>query len=136
MTIDLDKYPKVPALNRISPLQNNNELAAAINKLCEMAYSNSYAHGFYDLEEGEQVNLGEKIALMHSELSEVLEVMRKDPTKESEKIPGFLQIEEEFADTIIRIADTCGARGWNLGGAIIAKHTYNVERPYKHGKKF
>ena len=44
-----------------------------------------------------------------SELSEALEGYREG-NQESKKIPGFTSAEEEFADCIIRIFDTCAAR--------------------------
>lgn len=80
-------------------------------------------------------NDGEMIALMHSELSEALEELRKGNPK-SKKIPKFSEVEEEYADLIIRVADICGAKGYRLTGAIEAKMKYNKKRPYKHGKKF
>lgn len=80
-------------------------------------------------------NDGEKIALIHSELSEALEALRED--KQSDKIPKFLGVEEELADAIIRIMDLAHARSWDVAGAIVAKHEYNSTRAYKHGgKKF
>ena len=79
---------------------------------------------------------GVKIALMHSELSEALEVMREGD-KKSEKVPQISHLEEELADTIIRIMDFVEARGLNLGVAIILKHRFNCNRPYMPGgKKF
>jgi NTP pyrophosphatase (non-canonical NTP hydrolase) len=80
-------------------------------------------------------NDGEKIALMHSELSEGLEALRKDI--QSDHIPGFHGIEEELADVVIRIIDYCDARALRLGEAILAKIEFNASRPFKHGgKKF
>jgi hypothetical protein len=96
-----------------------------------VAHGNSLEKGFY---EGPQ-NVGEKIALMHTELSEALEGAREgDP--ESEKIPGFSKMEEELADTVIRIADFSCWKNLRVGAAIQAKHAYNLLRPHKHGKKF
>ena len=78
---------------------------------------------------------GELIALMHSELSEALECLRKDPGT-SDKIPPHSEIAEELADVIIRIMDYAGLRNLNVAGALLAKIKYNGTRPYKHGKKF
>ena len=80
-------------------------------------------------------NEGEMIALMHSELSEGLEGLRKNLA--SDHIEGFSMIEEEFADVIIRIMDHAKKHGYRVGEAIIRKIEFNAGREYKHGgKKF
>lgn len=75
----------------------------------------------------ESSNLGEKIALMHSELSECLEAIRKGDEENEE---------EELADCIIRILDYAGHRNMNLGAALCEKMRKNLLRPRKHGKAF
>lgn len=80
-------------------------------------------------------NDGEMLALMHSELSEGLEALRKD--LQSDHIPEFKGIEEELADVIIRIMDFAFARKLHLSEAILAKIAFNATRPHRHGgKKF
>lgn len=74
-----------------------------------------------------------KIALMHSETSELLETIRK-PAMSS--IEGYSNEEEELADLVIRVLDYCGHYNLDLGGAILAKVKKNLARPHKHGKAF
>lgn len=97
-------------------------------------HRNAAEHGWW---EGER-NDGELIALCHSELSEMLEGLRAG-NGPSDKLGGlnYSQAEEEAADVVIRLMDMCQARGWDLAGAIVEKHRYNCDRPYRHGgKKF
>lgn len=71
-------------------------------------------------------NAGEGIALMHSELSEALEGVRKGA--QDEHLPEFTSEEVEFADALIRIFDYAGARQLRLGEAFVAKLLYNANR--------
>lgn len=87
--------------------------------------------GFWNQERNE----GEIIALIHSELSEALEGLRKGNPPD-EHCPEFSSAEIELADAVIRIMDFCHAKGYRLSEAIVAKMMYNETRPYKHGKKF
>jgi NTP pyrophosphatase (non-canonical NTP hydrolase) len=67
-----------------------------------------------------------KLALVHSELSEALEADRKDLM--DDKLPHRDGREVELADAVIRIFDLAGAFGMDLGGAIMEKLTYNSHR--------
>lgn len=100
-------------------------------RLGEYIHAWAKRKGFWDTER----NDGEMIALMHSELSEALEGIRHG-NPPSDKIPDFSAAEEEMADVVIRVLDTCTARGWRLFDAINAKMAYNEGRPYRHGKRF
>ncbi len=87
------------------------------------------AQGFWECD-----NTGEKIALMHSELSEALEADRKDLM--SDHIEEFTGVEEELADCMIRIFDFAGHHNLRLAEAVTAKLHFNLSRPYKHGKAY
>ena len=105
----------------------------ALAQLCEECHANAARHGFYDHDP--HINIAEKIALMHSELSEALEAARCTP-KLDEHCPAHQNFEVELADCCIRIFDLCGALQLNLGQALVDKIMYNESRPYKHGKQF
>jgi NTP pyrophosphatase (non-canonical NTP hydrolase) len=87
-------------------------------------------------------NKGELIALMHSELSEALEGVRKN--LQDEKLPHRKAEEVELADLLIRVFDYCGAYGLDVGGAFVEKMAYNETRKdhshearlAENGKKF
>lgn len=70
---------------------------------------------------------GEKMALMHSEISEALEANR-DGDKELE--------EEELADTIIRILDYAHYKGYSMDVAVRRKINKNRERERLHGRQW
>ena len=95
------------------------------------AHHTARQKGFWDQER----NNGEMISLLHSELSEALEALRKNDPMD-EKIPEFSAVEIELADAVIRIMDLAQARGWRIAQAVEAKMKYNTTRPPKHGKEF
>lgn len=71
--------------------------------------------------------VAEKLALIHSEISEAMEGHRKGLM--DDKLPDRPMIEVELADAVIRICDLAGALGLDLGGAIASKLAYNLTRP-------
>lgn len=106
------------------------QFISSFNYLIRKVYKNAVEKGWWDKER----NTGEVIALMHSELSEMLEWVR-DGNPKSDHISEFSGIEEELADLIIRIMDYAGGNKLRVAEAIIAKYKFNLNRPRKHGHK-
>lgn len=84
-----------------------------------------------DLKTGEkltrdQVNIPEKLCLIHSEISEAMEGARKG--LKDDHLPGRSMLEVELADAVIRILDLSGYLGLNLADAIVEKLAYNQQR--------
>lgn len=107
------------------------DFITAFNLIQSSVHNMAVNKGWWDTER----NDGEMIALMHAELSEALEYLRKG-NQPSDHIPQFSGLEEEFADVVIRLMDMGAARNLRIAEAIIAKMEFNASRPHKHGKKF
>ena len=110
--------------------ENMSDFTTSFKEVQERMYQISTDHGFVESWE----KFGEKIALTHSELSEALDYVRKG-NGASDHIPEFLGVEEEFADTVIRLMSLSEGLGLRLAEAIEAKAEFNAGRPYKHGGK-
>jgi len=70
--------------------------------------------------------MASKIALIHSEVSEMLEGLRKG--KADDHLPEYPAEWVEAADIFIRLMDYCGARGIPLEKIVPLKLEYNKTR--------
>ena len=104
-----------------------------ITKLQEQIYQQNVKAGWWtSLQTGEIKPKGDvteilsKLALVHSEVSEALEGVRKNLM--DDKLPHRPMAEVEMADAVIRILDLCGHEGYDLAGAIEEKLAFNAIR--------
>lgn len=104
-----------------------------INNVRDAVHQNAVDHGWHDTKR----EAGTMFMLMVSEISEALEEYRNgiDPKTIYFKDGKPEGIPIELADCIIRILDYCGLEGIDIGEAIDIKHSYNINRSYRHGNK-
>jgi NTP pyrophosphatase (non-canonical NTP hydrolase) len=109
------------------------DVTRVLNELAFVINANARSHGFWP--EGEDRNVAEMIALIHSELSEALEGYRHGNPSD-DHVPEFDSLTVELADAVIRILDMAAGMQLDFAAALIAKMRYNLGRPHKHGKEF
>ncbi len=107
------------------PSQTTVRRIIAINELASYFHMKSAKAGWWKDGNGMYV-MATKLALIHSEVSEAMEGLRKDVM--DDKLPHRKMMEVELADAVIRIFDLAGACGFDLGGAIMEKDAFNARR--------
>lgn len=108
------------------------------NMLVDLCHGLSREAGWHD----NPREVGTMLALVHSEVSEALEGFRKDLN--DDHLTNRKMAEVELADAVIRIFDLAGAKGFDIGGALVEKLKYNTtrkdhkkeNREKENGKKF
>jgi NTP pyrophosphatase (non-canonical NTP hydrolase) len=104
-----------------------------LDALAAMLHETAKEKGFWDGEYSHD-KIGNKLALVHSEVTEVLEAIRKSH--------GSEKVVEEMADVIIRLLDVYAAMRneeqvlHSLDEILEAKINKNKERPRLHGNLF
>lgn len=109
------------------PIEMNEENAAEyLTGVCHGAAKRA---GWWSNPATNQINplcFSNKLALIHSEISEAMEGDRK--SLKDDHLPHRDMREVELADAVIRIFDLAGAYGMDIGGAISEKLEYNARR--------
>jgi NTP pyrophosphatase (non-canonical NTP hydrolase) len=107
-----------------------------IQELVQQSYTTALEKGWWDKE----INFGEKLMLMVTELAEVMEEYRRDGLSTASMLvidathkPEGIAV--ELADLLIRVADVCGHYNIPLEEALRLKLEYNKTRSYRHGGK-
>jgi NTP pyrophosphatase (non-canonical NTP hydrolase) len=103
------------------------DIVEATSLLTEVCHKEN-SRWWKDLETGQSINrnVGELIALVHSEMSEALEAHRKGLM--DDKLPHRSGVEVELADALIRIFDMAGGLQLDVAGALQEKLAYNRGR--------
>lgn len=113
----------------------SNEIVTqyGLDGLAAILHETAIEKGFWDGEVSHD-KIGNKLALVHSEVTEVLEAIRKSK--------GSEHIVEEMADVIIRLLDVYAAMRneeqilHSLDEVLESKINKNKERPRLHGNLF
>ena len=106
-------------MHDIEYYKNNLDLVDLQNKIGDWRKRKGFVTN-YD-------NIPEKLLLIHSEVSEAAEEIRKG---------NYYGFRFELADIIIRVLDLCDALKLNTDSLIAEKMVKNESREHRHGKKF
>lgn len=110
-------------MDNIEILKSKKDMFANVaNDIKDVCYGLAKDAGWHD----KPREAGTMIALIHSEVSEALEGIRKDMM--DDHLTNRKMVEVEMADAIIRIMDFCGKYNFDIGGAIVDKLIYNTTR--------
>lgn len=118
------------AVNRWKEISEKMDMGKQLIFLQKQIHETAKEKGWHDF----KVPFATHIANLHGEVSEAWEWYRNGD-KQSDHIPEFRGIEEEYADIIIRVLDSAAAEGIDVIGALFAKMKYNKGRSYRHGGK-
>jgi NTP pyrophosphatase (non-canonical NTP hydrolase) len=109
---------------------NVNEITMAenLNAFRDRCHSDSVKAGWYNNKDGspKDINVGERLMLIVSEVAEAMEGHRKNLMDDHLKLREMIEV--ELADAQIRINDLAGYLKLDIGGACMEKLAYNKNR--------
>ena len=114
---------------KMQPYVKQLNLATAVNALVDACHGASVKGGWWhDIATGEPIqrNKLEMIALIHSEISEAVEGVRKGIN--DDHLTGYPMEDVEMADALIRIFDYIGGHNLQTADALVDKLAYNANR--------
>jgi NTP pyrophosphatase (non-canonical NTP hydrolase) len=132
-TIKTDNFRTPANTEKTTPTASSTIMEFGLDALAATLHESAIEKGFWDGEISFD-KVGNKLALVHSEVTEVLEAIRKDK--------GSHAIVEEIADVIIRLLDVYAALRNDkyvedsLDDVLDFKIDKNKARPRLHGNLF
>jgi len=123
------------------------QAARVVTRMQDEVYRLCHSKGWYE----DERSVGDLCALLHSEVSEVLEAYRKKGFQDASKtIYGVSEdgrdrvvkgekpegVGSEMADILIRLLDMAKRWDVNLIAEYERKMRYNWTRPHRHGDKY
>lgn len=102
-------------------------LSPSITELRNEAHKTAKRNGFHQ-NEMDELHLIRALALVHGEVSEAIEEIRKNGVTKD--------LTKELADVIIRVLDISGALGIDIEEALVSKMEENTKRSFLHDKRF
>jgi NTP pyrophosphatase (non-canonical NTP hydrolase) len=120
---------------------NISEIANAVHQLAvDKGWHDKWRNG----EETEDMFIERSCNNLHNEVCELHEAWRnnqlRQPCDKAEKmrelgLPELSCLEEEMADIVIRVLDSCRRLDIDIARAINTKHQFNMSRSTRHGGK-
>lgn len=116
------------------PIGLKYQMHEVFRRMEEEVFRLNSSKGWFD----EERTVGDMVALLHAEVSEILEAYRDygmaDKDRDAVQEPKPEGVAIEMADVLIRLLDMAKRWDINIVSAFDEKMKYNWTRPYRHGR--